>query len=263
MRIYFLDSDWHISFLFLLDPKKILEKLVPVLKAGGRVNGWTYVMRPSPNAVGAVTEFHKTSGSVVTSRVGVINYPNQVTGLKKFLGKRLPPRMSVQHRYVLSESTEPNSKNVRLRTSKTFTVIKFIIANKRQETGIVFFLLKKKGALRLSNCTDQCLRVLRDANYETRQNEVCSTSSVRQRVPRKIYTTLSKLRTNLLQIPAWRDSLVGLNLHFCIFFELAVDNLSLFNTFPEFFLLFNERGAFFRPNHGKCNHTWHKTLNSH
>ena len=65
------------------------------------------------DAVGAVTEFHNPSGWVVTPRVGFLNYPNQVTGLKVLLG-----RVSVQRRYVLFDPTGPDHLSVRLRTGR-------------------------------------------------------------------------------------------------------------------------------------------------
>ena len=83
----------------------------------------------------------------MTPRVGFLNYPNQVTGLKVLLGRRLPLRASVQRRYVLFDPTGPDHISVRLSTGVTFTMVK-----------------ESSWALKRSNCTDQRLRVLKNAN---------------------------------------------------------------------------------------------------
>ena len=83
-------------------------------------------------------EFHNPSGRVVTPRVGFLNYPNQVTGLKVLLGRRLPLRASVQRRYTISDPTGPDRISVRVSMGVKFTMVKFIITDSRRNTGKVF-----------------------------------------------------------------------------------------------------------------------------
>ena len=65
--------------------------------------------------------------------------------------------------------------------------------------------------------------------YSTRQKVVFNTSSVRRRVPRIVYSTLLKLRTNLSQMPPWCGALGGLNLHLMPLRARSAAMLSVFH----------------------------------
>ena len=134
------------SFIYYVTssgPEKDVGKTGTSFTSGRTSEPSTYVKRRSASAIGAVTEFHNPSGWVVTPRVGFVNYPNQVTGLKVLLGTRLPLRASVQSRYMLSDPTGPDRISVcnvfNVRTGVTFMMVKFIIVDSRRNTGRVFY----------------------------------------------------------------------------------------------------------------------------
>ena len=56
-----------------------------------------------------------------------------------------------------------------------------------------------------------------------------NTSSKRRRVPRMVYSTLVKLRTNLSQMPTWCGALGGLNLHLMPLCASSAAMLSVFH----------------------------------
>ena len=91
-------------------------------------------------------------------------------------------------------------------------------------------------------------------------------SSVRRRVPRIVYSTLLRLRTNLSQMPPWCSALGGLNLQLmplCALFGGNVKGIPFIHTFMEFFLRSNEVRTIIRPNHSRHTPTGDEPLHSH
>ena len=147
------------------------------------------------------------------------------------LGRRLPLRASVQRRYVLSDPTGPDHISVRLITGVSLRWLNSLLPTvdgipveyspKRKWLGVIAF--KSHG----SALTDVKRRELRAIS--TRQKVVCSTSSVRRCVPRIVYNTRLKLRTNLSQLPPWCGALGGLNLHFIPLWASSAAMLTTFH----------------------------------
>ena len=104
--------------------------------------------------------------------------------------------------------------------------------------------------------------------YSTRQKVVFNTSSVRRRVPRIVYSTLLKLRTNLSHMPPWCGALGGLNLHLMPLCASSVAMLSVihFSTHSRSSFsapMKNEVGTIIRPNHSRSTPTGDEPLHSH
>ena len=128
-------------------------------------------------------------------------------------GRRVPLSSTVQRRYILIKPTCPNCIGVGLCASVPLTVIEWLGVIALRSDGSAFTGVKGREL----------------SAYLTRQKVVFNTSSVRRRVPRIVYSTLLKLRTNLSLTPPWCGALGGLNLRLMPLCASSVAMLSVFH----------------------------------